>query len=301
MNRFLWMIRREVWEHRAIWIAPAIVIACLFFLLMVARAHLGYDVGLSFADVPRAGQIRLHLLAYSIVTGIIFLVMGVVGFFYCIDSLYADRADRSVLFWKSLPLSDAETVLSKFATGAVVVPLVAAAGAIVAQIAIGGGLMAKLAISGQYAGLWLHPQALLGGALAALICCVTAILWYAPFVAYLMLVSAWARRAPFLWAVLPPIAAMVLETVVMRTSYVRDFVAGRLLGAYEALATRGANGGTGDEVNGLAALADRLGKVDWQGRVQDFLSSPELWLGVVAAALLLAAAMWVRRYRDETS
>ncbi|MNC94776.1 hypothetical protein D3C83_117220 [compost metagenome] len=87
----------------------------------------------------------------------------------------------------------------------------------------------------------------------------------------------------------------------MRTSYVRDFVAGRLLGAYEALATRGANAGTGEEVDGLAALADRLGKVDWQGRVQDFLGSPELWLGVVAAALLLAAAMWVRRYRDETS
>ena len=41
--------------------------------------------------------------------------MGIVGFFYCIDSLYADRRDRCVLFWKSLPLSDAETVLSKFA------------------------------------------------------------------------------------------------------------------------------------------------------------------------------------------
>jgi ABC-2 type transport system permease protein len=301
MNRFLWMIRREVWEHRAIWIAPAIVIACLFVLLMVARAHLGYDVGLSFNDIPRDGQIRLHLLAYSIVTAIIFLVMGIVGFFYCIDSLYADRADRSVLFWKSLPLSDAETVLSKFATGAVVVPLVATAGSIVAQIAVGGGLMAKLAMAGQYAGLWLHPQALLGGALAALICCVTAILWYAPLVAYLMLVSAWARRAPFLWAVLPPIAAMMLETVVMRTTFVRDFVAGRLLGAYEALATRGPNGGTGEEVNGLAGLAERLGHVDWQGRVSHFLSAPELWLGVVAAALLLAAAMWVRRYRDETS
>src|SRR6185312_13301312 len=101
----------------------------------------------------------------------------------------ADRADRSVLFWKSLPISDAETVLSKFATGAVVVPLVAAAGAILAQIAVGGGLMAKLALSGEYAGLWLHPQALIGGATAALIGCVAAILWYAPLVAYLMLVS----------------------------------------------------------------------------------------------------------------
>ena len=65
------------------------------------------------------------MLAYAMVTAIIFLVMGTVGFFYCIDALYADRADRSVLFWKSLPLSDAETVLSKFATAAVLIPLVA--------------------------------------------------------------------------------------------------------------------------------------------------------------------------------
>jgi ABC-2 type transport system permease protein len=300
MNRFLWLIRREVWEHKAIWIAPAIVIACLFVLLMFARAHLGYDVGLSFSDIPRDGQIRLHLLAYSIVTAIIFLVMGIVCFFYCIDSLYADRADRSVLFWKSMPLSDAETVLSKFATGAVVVPLVAAAGSVIAQIAVGGGLMAKLAISGQYAGLWLHPQALLGGALTALIACVAAILWYAPLVAYLMLVSAWAPRAPFLWVVLPPIAAGVLETVVMQTSVVREFVVQRLLGMYEALGSRG-GGAPGENVKGLGALADRLEKVDWQGRVQDFFSTPDLWLGVVAAALLLAAAVWVRRYRDETS
>ncbi len=301
MNRFLWLVRREVWEHKAIWIAPAIVIGCLFALLMVARAHLGYDVGLSFSDIPRDGQIRLHLLAYSIVTAIIFLVMGIVCFFYCIDSLYADRADRSVLFWKSMPLSDAETVLSKFATAAVLVPLVAAAGSVIAQVVVGGGLMAKLAISGEYAGLWLHPEALLGGALTALIACVAAILWYAPLVAYLMLVSAWAPRAPFLWAVLPPIAAGVLEMVVMQTSYVRDLVAGRLLGMYQALASRGGSDGPGEDVKGLGALAERLEKVDWQARVQDFLASPELWLGVVAAALLLAAAMWVRRYRDETS
>lgn len=301
MNRFLWLIRREVWENKAIWLAPAIIIGCLFFLLMISGRHLGYDLGTSFAEIPREGQIRLHLFAYSIVTMIIFLVMGVVGFFYCIDSLYADRADRSVLFWKSLPLSDAETVLSKFATGAVVVPLVAAAGAFLAEIAVGGGLMAKLAIAGQYAGLWLHPQALFGGLVAALVCCVTAILWYAPLVAYLMLVSAWAQRAPFLWAVLPPIAAIILESVVMQTSYVRDFVAARLLGAYEALSTRGPDGGSDEDAKGLAAFADRLGQVDWQGRVAHFFASPDLWLGLVAAALLLAAAMWVRRYRDENT
>lgn len=301
MNRFLWLVRREAWEHKAIWIAPAIVIGCLFALMMVSRAHLGYDVAMSFSDLPRDDQIRLHAFAYSIVTAIVFLVMGVDGFFYCIDSLYADRADRSVLFWKSLPLSDVEVVLSKFATGAVLVPLVAAAGAIVAQVAVGGGLMAKLALSGSYPGLWLHPQALLGGAATAFIACAGAILWYAPVVAYLMLVSAWAPRAPFLWAVLPPVAAAILETVVMQTSYVRDLVASRLFGVYQMLERRESGGPDEDDTHSLSEFADKLGSIDWSSRLQHFFASPELWLGVLAAGLLLAAAIWVRRYRDETA
>ena len=302
MNRFIWLIRREVWEHKAIWFAPAIVIACLFVLVLVSRAHLGYDLAMSFGDITREGQIILHVLAYSIVAMIIFLVMGVVGFFYCIDSLYADRADRSVLFWKSLPLSDAETVLSKFATGAVIVPLVAVAGAVLAQIAVGGGLSAKLAMTGGDAGLWLHPATLGAGAAVAIVASVAAMLWYAPLVAYLMLVSAWARRAPFLWAVLPPIAAAVLESIVMRTSYVSDLVASRVFGMYEALNSGDdASAPQGPDGDGPAALAERLADFDWQARVQDFFTSPELWVGIIAAAVLLAAAMWVRRYRDETS
>jgi ABC-2 type transport system permease protein len=299
MSRFIWLIRRELWEHKAIWIAPAIVIGCLLVMLMFAKAHLGYDVGASFDNIPRDGQIRLHQLAYSVVSAMVFLVMGIICFFYCIDSLYADRADRSVLFWKSMPLSDAETVLSKFATAAVVVPLVALAGSVLAQIAVGGGLMAKLAMSGASAGLWLHPQSLAGGALMALVACVTAMLWYAPFVAYLMLVSAWAPRGPFLWAVLPPVAAWVLERVVMQTAFIQNLIVGRLFGLYQILDS--SNDAGREEINGLGALAERLGKIDWEGRIRDFYASPELWLGIVAAALLLAAAMWVRRYRDETS
>ena len=170
------------------------------------------------------------------------------------------------------------------------------------HLAIGGGLMAKFALSGHYPGLWLHPHAIAGGAAMALATCVVAVLWYAPVVSYLMLASAWAPRAPFLWAVLPPVAAAVLEAVVLRTSYVRDLVMERLFGLYAAFGERRPDGqpDRGD-VNGLAELAERLGEVDWQARVLEFLRSPDLWAGVVVAALLLAAAMWVRRYRDETS
>jgi ABC-2 type transport system permease protein len=293
-------VRREVWEHKAIWFAPSIVIACLFLLLAFARAHLGYDVGMPFSDLARDAQIVLHQFAYLMVAAIVFFVMGVIAFFYAIDSLYADRNDRSVLFWKSLPLSDAETVLSKFATGVVVVPVVALLGSVIAQFVAGGVIMAKLAVTGEPVGFWLHPEALAGGALIAVVACLSVILWYAPLVAYLMLVSAWAPRAPFLWAVLPPVAAMVLERIVMETSYIQDFIASRLFGVLAIF--HGVDRGPGDpEPKSLSDLADRLAGVDAGESLRAFYSSPDLWLGVVAAGLLLAAAMWVRRYRDETS
>ena len=49
MNRFIWLVRREVWEHKAIWVAPAIVIGCLVLLVLTGNVHLG-PIG-DFGDV----------------------------------------------------------------------------------------------------------------------------------------------------------------------------------------------------------------------------------------------------------
>ncbi len=297
MSRFLWLVRREVWEHKAIWLAPAIVIAGLFLLMLTAHVQLGYNTGASIENLPASSQITLHQLAYAGIALIIFFVMGVIAFFYSIDALYADRSDRSVLFWKSLPLSDSETVLSKFATGAVLIPVVALLGSLVAQLLSGGAIMARLAFEGHGAGYWLHPQSLGGGALMAIIACVTVALWYAPLIAYLMLASAWAPRAPFLRAVLPPVAAMIVERMVLQSSYLTDFILRRLLGLADLF---GGEGPKTDPDN-LTELVARIQDRDVVGNLRDFYTSPELWLGLVAAGLLLAAAMWVRRYRDENS
>lgn len=303
MNRFLWLIRREVWEHKAIWIAPAIVIACILLLVITGNVHLGPigELGDStvFGELSSEVQIKLLVIVYAGLALVIDMVMGIVAFFYAIDSLYADRRDRSVLFWKSLPLSDAETVLSKFAVAAVVIPIVTLAAALVAQLVVASGGSIKLAMSGLSAGLMWQPEALLGGFVVALLWCITAVLWYAPVIAYLMLVSAWAQKAPFLWAVLPPVGIVLLERVALYTSYAGDFIAYRLFGLYKLLGSR-----EGPPVNDHEMAGEEISKVmqlDLVGSIRNFYSSPDLWLGVIAAGLLLAAAMWVRRYRDETS
>jgi ABC-2 type transport system permease protein len=111
-----------------------------------------------------------------------------------------------------------------------------------------------------------------------------------------MLASAWAPRGPFLWAVLPPVGLWVLERVVVGSEYVGDFITGRLFGLYRLLGEQ-----SGGEVNRPGGDLEKIGNVDLIGSLRDFYASPELWLGVLGAFLLLAGAMWVRRYRDETS
>ena len=302
MNRFIWLIRREIWEHKAIWIAPSVVIACLVLLVITGNVHLGpigtMDGNTTFGAFPPDVQQRLLLIAYAGLALVIDMVMGIIAFFYALDSLYSDRRDRSVLFWKSLPLSDAETVLSKFAVAAVVIPLVSLLGAFVAQFVVAAGGSAKLAMSGMSAAIMWQPEAIFGGMMIAFLWCVTAILWYAPVIAYLMLASAWAPKGPFLWAVLPPVAILLLERVVLYSQHVGDFIAGRLFGLYKLLGRR-EDGGVSD-VEGASEVT-KLSNIDLVGSLKEFYSSPDLWLGVLAAGFLLAAAMWVRRYRDETS
>jgi ABC-2 type transport system permease protein len=228
-------------------------------------------------------------------------VLGIVAFFYALDSLYADRRDRSVLFWKSLPLSDAETVLSKFAVAAVVIPLIALAGAVLAQVIIAAGGSIKLAVAGQAAGIMWHPQAITGGIVLATVWCFTAMLWYAPVVGYLMLASAWAPRGPFLWAVLPPAGLYILERVLLYSNHVGDFIKERLFGVLRLVRPERVaevDPQTNEQVRDEVI---KLSQLDLAGSLRDFYTSADLWLGVVAAALLVAAAMWVRRYRDETT
>ena len=297
MSRFIWLIRREVWEHKAIWIAPAVVLGCIILLMLTGESHV-YDEA-KMPHLTHDQQVAILTYVYSALALPSFMVMGIIAFFYALDSLYADRRDRSVLFWKSLPLSDAETVLSKFAVAIVLIPLVALAAAVVTQLLVAAIESIGAGVTGMPAGFMWQPAAIGGAISVVMLLSVTAMLWYAPFIGYLMLASAWAPRAPFLWAVLPPAGAMILEKFVMRSDYVGSFIAERLL-MVPYLRHLGDEMPASAVENGASKI-ERLTSIDLHAVLGTFYKSPELWLGVVAAALLLAAAMWVRRYRDETA
>jgi ABC-2 type transport system permease protein len=339
MNRFVWLVRRELWEHRAIWIAPAVVLVLLALVAVTGNINLGepnlgspeqigelsaddreklrIEIEKEFGDqadvamerlergdgasmltlLPQEKRTALVAVVYSMLGVLMSIVLGSIAFFYALDALYSDRRDRSVLFWKSLPLSDAETVLAKFATAAVVIPLVAFCATLLAQLVVATGGSIKLALAGDPAGLMWNPQALMAGASAAGIIVVISILWYSPLVAYLLLASAWAPKAPFLWGIVPPLAGVLLERIATGTDYLGDFLVWRLFGPFKAL------GGDSSDSPGIVidsgnlpgtatALAERL---------VEFIASPGTLAGLVVGAALLGAAISLRRYRDENT
>ena len=62
-------------------------------------------------------------MPYDIAAMMIMFTVFIVGIFYCLDALHGERRDRSILFWKSLPVSDLTTVLSKVFVPLVILPV----------------------------------------------------------------------------------------------------------------------------------------------------------------------------------
>jgi ABC-2 type transport system permease protein len=282
-----WSIRREVWENRSIYIAPLIAAALgvlaffinLFYLPRTLRALPGMDPG---------HQQMMIAMPYGHIAWLLIPTAFIVGFFYSLDALHGERRDRSVLFWKSLPVSDLTTVLSKASIPLVILPLLVFAIAVVLHL---GMLLLSTAVllpSGGVATLWAHLP-LFQMELVLLYGLLVFALWHAPLYAWLLLVSAWARRATFLWAVLPLLAIGVFERITFHTSHFANLLHRRLLGfAWDAFNFKTPDGSPVD-LHFIPLSLLTPGK---------FLSRPGLWIGLIFAAIFLAAAVRLRRFSE---
>jgi len=209
------------------------------------------------------------------------LTIDLVALFFCLDALFGERRDRSILFWKSLPVSDLTVVLSKMTIPVVVIPVVCFLVTLATQavlILIGAllmwsGVMPAMSLRDmplvQMSGmLFVHLFALQG-------------IWFAPIYAWLLLVAAWAKRAPLLWAILPPAGIAIVERIAYRTSYFAEMLRYRFKGGFGA----GFDLSQG-HVYGMVSV--NLGQ---------FFLSPGLWGGLFVAGVFLAGAVRLRRYR----
>jgi ABC-2 type transport system permease protein len=311
----IWLIRREVWENRSLWIAPLVVAGIILVIAAFGGVHVGNgnDVSLGWnsgsgahmsdqdresirsamASAPLSKKQIIYAITLSTFTAVQLFTMIIVLFFYLLDSLLAERKDRSILFWKSLPVSDSEVVLSKLLTAAVVTPVFV--------------LLVSSALQVLFAGVWSmrFSGSVLGDALMAwdgstwlkiqasfLLLLASAILWYLPILTYLMVVSVWARRNAFLWAVLPPVSILAIEGLILQSHNFGNFLGRRFIGMFQILQ---ASSGKmfGDENEGIVTVGEVLKSVT------AVFTHYETWAGVLAAAAMIFAAIRIRRYRDD--
>lgn len=302
-NTMFALLKREVWEHRTFWIVPSVIAGLIITLfawamIVVMPREVGYARWVE--KMMRANNTELGDLGSIFIPGLaapFFVMMVFVIGFYLLDALYSERRDRSILFWKSLPVTDTVTVLSKWATALVVFPFIVFA--IIVALSIVMSLLAGIFVlfggGNPWTLVWQHfglfsgiGQVLLGFYVQAL--------WYLPVMGWLLLASAWAKKAPFLWATLLPVGVMILEEMFLDTNRFFYLVTGRLVPF------------SGSE--GLAGLGRRF--EGFGGNVQidatffnvsvlgELFTTPAFWTGLVFAAVCTGAAIWLRRYRDES-
>jgi ABC-2 type transport system permease protein len=279
---FYWSVCRELWENKSIYIAPAIVAGVILLGALIGAAHLpGRRRNAMLLDeVRRRAAIEIP---YNIVAMMLIITAFIVGFFYCLDALYGERRDRSILFWKSLPVSDLTTVLSKAIIPLAIVPTIVFGIVIATQFFMLLISSAVLAPSGLAGTTWENFNLLRESVVLSYGLIVIA-LWHAPIYGWALLISAIARRATFLWAVLPPLAIGIFEKITFNTSYVASMLKNRVFGAGDTAFNFQMHRGISIDL--LSQLTP--------GR---FLVTPGLWIGLLFAAGLIAAAIRLRRYK----
>jgi ABC-2 type transport system permease protein len=330
MNTMKWLVKREFWEHKGgfFW-APIVVAGIMLFFLaatVVSGVVMGHSHGfnidgdsltvMSHAMTPSERNDFAQGLAtsYMGLAAPIYLVLTVVVFFFGLGALFDDLKDRSVLFWKSLPISDHATVLSKVAMALVIAPLVTIAVGTVATLAmlvvicLGAAALGVNVVGGvlSNAGLYLSPFEVVG-------MLPVYALWALPTIGWLMMVSAWARTKPFLWAIGIPVLAGTLLTWLnaifsldWNVRWFWHYIVGRGLGGTAPgiwFVYHPDVNGVGESVidgpNGMVIHrhADDMGTLMMQS--WNMFTTADMWIGVVLGAAMIYVAIRLRRWRDE--
>lgn len=304
INHQLALIKREIWEHRSIFVTPAAIasIVTLGVIAMLAFAS-GFAAELDVAifgaqNLAGDPERKAVLTGFFLGTSWIFLIaLAILTVFYCLDSLYAERKDKSILFWRSLPITDAETVISKLLTAIFVLPLATIIGIVVTHLINLTVVSLWVSMKGGDGGalIW-GSVALFDNWLAAFIIVIASGIWMSPFIGWFLLVSAYTKRSPLLMAFMPLIVIGLLEGIVLRTHVFAEKVLGR---------------GDGIPLFHKASIEQFFEDEQWRLSenatsllthvdVVQFITSPDTWAGILVCGLLCTGAIYVRRFRDES-
>ncbi len=322
MNTFVWLLKREYWEHRGGFMRAPAITALIFlaFTIMalitaeVTMHRMSFDFNnlhmqqllsnISSNDIGRVGSaVDVALLSLGSPIGI---VLFFVVLFYLLGALYDDRRDRSILFWNSMPLSDMQTVLSKVVAAAFIAP----AFAVAAMIALHLGFLVLLSIYALLHGI--NPFPLLWSPLhlVALWLKLIAViplnaLWALPCIGWFLLCSSYVRSKPFLWAFAIPVVSGVavwwidlMSQLSLPRTWFWQHIVGRLL-----LSIFPGSWMNNSTIRVLAhshnGNVDVLGAILSLDSLRTLLGSADLWVGAAAGVAMIAASIYFRGRRTE--
>lgn len=247
MNQTIVLIRKELQENRGMFVFLPLVLSALMLAVILSGVTLSGIVDQrsfrldtnqihesymssrreNVAVQPFSGAAMQHLAmlspegrakvlsdAYVGMSAPLLVALWIVVFIYPLGTLYGERKDRSVLFWKSMPVSDAKTVLVKLLCVTLLVPAIYLVCIMfVHTLAL---LVASISAARQSLPVWpllwapSHlPMRWLNDAGYLLLNSI----WFLPMYAWLLLVSAWAKTLPAAWALVVPFALVLVERI----------------------------------------------------------------------------------------
>ena len=309
IGHYVALIKRELWEHRSIFVTPIVIASVVTLGTLTALVFVGEfkeELTLAiFGAQNVAGDTERKAVLTGLFLGSSWLFMlglGVLTIFYALDSLYAERKDKSILFWRSLPVTDAETVISKLLTALFVIPSIAMIGIIATHLI--NLIVTSLWVSskGGDAGMLIWGSAsFLDNWLAMIVVLYAVAIWMSPFVGWFLFVSAWTKRSPLLMAFLPLVLIPMIEGIFLRSAHFAEAVWGR---AAQLPIFAGIDMerffDEDNPMHGAANMPQEMVSLLTHLDLGRFVSSVDTWIGIVVCGLLTTAAIYVRRYRDES-
>jgi len=310
MRRLIALLHREFWENKGAFRTTPLVIGgiCIALLLMAIFTTTHFDNELyTFREAVRAlaqqsTEFRAtHIYEVMIGSSLFFtVVLSFVVFFYLLGALYDDRKDRSILFWKSMPASDALTIGSKLLAAMLVAPAIFWLIFVLTQMVM--ALIASLMVMSVGENPWTLFLGVVNpfkAWLMVLVSYLAASIWFLPFYGWLLFVSSFAPRIPLLFAVLPPVVFSVLQIWIdfLRTFTLDSSLFG-LIGEWvansPAILTAQVHDGRGTLALG-APTTDAFDHAVTLANILDRLFSLQMLGGLAVAAVFLAGALWLRR------
>ena len=283
MSRYFILLKRELWEHTSLFKLPAV------FYLIVVLGNLAFGNLIQYVEfAPDGLQRGILRSAFGTVNSVAFIVFVFLAAFYLLDCLYTERKDRSILFWRSLPVSDTQTVLFKLVTAVIVIPIILWITLVSAHITIlilqsilgtdGTGSFLGLLSLGRY---WLN---------LALVLLVT-MLWSLPLLCWLMFCSSWTNRTPLITVIAIPIVLSMIELLLPFELNLGGHMLSRLPFGF-------GNQGSGlDQLLGISALGTSDSN-DLLRNIAEALSRVDVLIGLAISAALVTLTIQVRRWRD---